>query len=179
MAEDPNRELCCHASRLILAGGRKIQFSPLFFIFFNHCTASKATDGHHAVFTTSAGTHSAQQGTVQRPLPRPFVPHRRYDFSCIYLFIYLFILYPWVTSTMCAADDGKGFPNNQKLPLLVYEQSVDLNGAADPAAVFERLVVKHQWGDAWRDGVYPYHHYHSTAHEGLGTWCLLRHHRTA
>ncbi len=77
------------------------------------------------------------------------------------------------------ADDGKGFPNNQKLPLLVYEQSVDLKGAADPAAVFERLVVKHQWGDAWRDGVYPYHHYHSTAHEGLGTWSLLSHHRTA
>lgn len=67
-------------------------------------------------------------------------------------------------------DDGKGFPNNQKLPLLVYEQSVDLKGAADPAAVFERLVVKHQWGDAWRDGVYPYHHYHSTAHEGLGVY---------
>ncbi|ELR22973.1 cupin domain protein [Acanthamoeba castellanii str. Neff] len=67
-------------------------------------------------------------------------------------------------------DDGKGFPNSKKLPLLVYEQSVDLKGAADPAAVFERLVVKHQWGDVWRDGVYPYHHYHSTAHEGLGVY---------
>ena len=63
-------------------------------------------------------------------------------------------------------DDGI-FPNNARLPLLVYRQAVTLP-SSDPATVFETLFAEHQWGSSWRNGIYGFHHYHSTAHEVLG-----------
>ncbi len=65
-------------------------------------------------------------------------------------------------------DDG-AIPNNAKLPLLVYRQAVDLP-EEDPAAVFEALFTANGWPAAWRDGIHPFHHYHSTAHEALGVF---------
>ena len=65
-------------------------------------------------------------------------------------------------------DDGI-FPNNARLPLLVYRQAVTLP-SYDPAAVFETLFADHQWGSSWRNGIYGLHHYHSTAHEVLGVF---------
>jgi uncharacterized protein YjlB len=59
------------------------------------------------------------------------------------------------------ADDGT-FPNST-LPLLVYRGAVP----ADPAAI-ERLFAANRWPPAWRDGVHPFHHFHSNAHEALG-----------
>lgn len=64
------------------------------------------------------------------------------------------------------ADDGT-FPNNESLPLLVYRAAVDLPDR-DPAAAFESIFHANGWANGWRDGIYPYHHYHSTAHEVLG-----------
>lgn len=65
------------------------------------------------------------------------------------------------------SDDGK-VPNNA-LPVLVYEGALDLTDAADPAAEIERLFETNGWGrDMWRDGVYPFVHYHSMIHEALG-----------
>jgi uncharacterized protein YjlB len=58
-------------------------------------------------------------------------------------------------------DDG-AIPNS-RLPLLVYRNAVP----ADAAAI-ERLFAANHWPPAWRDGVYPFHHFHSTAHEALG-----------
>ncbi len=52
---------------------------------------------------------------------------------------------------------------NSRLPMLVYRQAVP----ADPDAI-ERLFAAHGWPPAWRDGVHPFHHFHSTAHEALG-----------
>ena len=59
-------------------------------------------------------------------------------------------------------DDDGTIPNSP-LPLLVYREAVD----ADPAAI-ERLFAANRWPPAWRDGVHPFHHFHSTAHEVLG-----------
>ncbi len=65
-------------------------------------------------------------------------------------------------------DDGT-YPNNEKLPLLVYRHVVVLPNL-EPAAVFENLFETNQWGSSWRDGIYGFHHYHSTAHEVLGVY---------
>jgi uncharacterized protein YjlB len=32
----------------------------------------------------------------------------------------------------------------------------------------EEMLRKQAWDPQWRNGVYPFHHYHSTAHEVLG-----------
>ena len=59
-------------------------------------------------------------------------------------------------------DDG-AIPNSP-LPVLVYHQ---VEEAGDPSAC-ERLFAAHDWLGAWRDGIYSFHHFHSTAHEVLG-----------
>ena len=64
-------------------------------------------------------------------------------------------------------DDDGAIPNNPLLPLLVYPGAVALSGA-DPAAAFEKIFAANGWGGSWRDGIYPFPHYHSTAHEVLG-----------
>ena len=63
------------------------------------------------------------------------------------------------------ADDGV-VPNNPVLPLVVYRGALAEGG--DRAAACERLFAQHSWPDAWRNGIYGHHHYHSTAHEVLG-----------
>lgn len=65
-------------------------------------------------------------------------------------------------------DDGI-FPNNPRLPLLVYREAVILP-RHDPAAIFEMLFAAHQWEGSWRNGIYGFYHYHSTAHEVLGVF---------
>jgi uncharacterized protein YjlB len=68
--------------------------------------------------------------------------------------------------TVTFKDDGS-IPNNP-LPVLIYQQAVRLDRATDPAAVFEELFAANQWGSSWRNGIYPYVHYHSSIHEVLG-----------
>jgi len=62
-------------------------------------------------------------------------------------------------------DDGT-IPNNDILPLLVYQGALSLSDQ-NLAAVVEALFRANQWGGSWRDGIYGFHHYHSTAHEVL------------
>ncbi|MDR3529268.1 MAG: cupin domain-containing protein [Rhodopila sp.] len=59
-------------------------------------------------------------------------------------------------------DDDGTIPNS-RLPLLVYRGVVP----ADPSAI-ERVFAANRWPPAWRNGVHPFHHFHSTAHEALG-----------
>lgn len=62
---------------------------------------------------------------------------------------------------------SEGFPNNPKLPLLVYRQALSKAGK-DVAGDLERLFESHGWGGTWQNGVYDYHHFHSNTHEVLG-----------
>jgi uncharacterized protein YjlB len=66
------------------------------------------------------------------------------------------------------ADDGV-YPNNGRLPLLIYEGALHLP-ARDPAAAIEALFLANRWAGSWRNGIYAFHHYHSTAHEVLGVY---------
>jgi len=62
------------------------------------------------------------------------------------------------------ADNGP-IPNNW-LPLVLYRRvfTAESGGPED----FEQLFAANGWVGSWRNGIYPYHHYHSTAHEVLG-----------
>lgn len=62
--------------------------------------------------------------------------------------------------------DNGVFPNNERLPLVIYRR-VFPAGESD-ASRFEELFLENGWSGCWRDGIHAYHHYHSTAHEALG-----------
>jgi uncharacterized protein YjlB len=61
--------------------------------------------------------------------------------------------------------DAGNIPNS-RLPVLIYPGALSLP-KDDPASAIEALLHSHRWGDDWRNGIYTYHHYHSTAHEAL------------
>ena len=63
------------------------------------------------------------------------------------------------------ADDGM-IPNNPRFPVLIYVRAFSPVGS-DPAATAEKLLGENRWTPQWRDGIYDFHHYHSTAHETL------------
>ncbi|MBB4351791.1 cupin domain-containing protein [Aliirhizobium cellulosilyticum] len=52
-------------------------------------------------------------------------------------------------------------PNNQELPVLVYNAPI-------PDGGFESLFARNGWAGIWTNGVFTYQHYHSGAHEVLG-----------
>lgn len=60
-------------------------------------------------------------------------------------------------------------PNNARLPVVIY-RSMLTSDDDDLADRFEAMCADHGWPPDWRDGVFGYHHYHSTAHETLGVF---------
>jgi uncharacterized protein YjlB len=69
--------------------------------------------------------------------------------------------------------DAGTIPNNPGLPVLVYRRAAPEAVAHDSGALaawFEKTWSQHAWQAAWRWGVYPFPHYHSTAHEALGVY---------
>jgi uncharacterized protein YjlB len=59
-------------------------------------------------------------------------------------------------------------PNNARLPVLLYRGAFKVDGAPNPAAIFEQTFRRNGWPAQWRNDVYSFHHYHSNAHEILG-----------
>ena len=60
-------------------------------------------------------------------------------------------------------DDAGAIPNS-RLPVLVYH---DIDGARTDQDCAE-LFARNGWLGAWVNGIYPFHHFHSTSHEVLG-----------
>jgi uncharacterized protein YjlB len=60
-------------------------------------------------------------------------------------------------------EDADGIPNS-RLPVLVYR---DVDGARG-ADECKELFAGNRWLGAWVDGIFSFHHFHSTAHEVLG-----------
>ena len=67
--------------------------------------------------------------------------------------------------TLLFEDDGR-IPNHPTLPLLIY--SGVLPPSDTPSSACRQRFERHGWGGSWVNGVYDYHHFHSTAHEVLG-----------
>ena len=74
-----------------------------------------------------------------------------------------------VEVTAALLSDLGTIPNNPRLPLLLYKQAVDLPEEGAPE-LFEELFTANGWPAAWRNGIFEFHHYHSTAHEALGVY---------
>lgn len=66
-------------------------------------------------------------------------------------------------------DDGL-FPNNSLLPVLVYKGALHLHPDDNPEVILA-LFEKNGWTNGWKNGIYPYHHYHSSTHEVIGVFC--------
>ncbi|MBD3240628.1 MAG: cupin domain-containing protein [Chitinivibrionales bacterium] len=69
------------------------------------------------------------------------------------------------TRAIVLPDDGI-YPNNEQLPLLVYENVLPLSGD-EPASQALEHFERNGWGDGWVNGMYTFQHYHSTAHEAI------------
>lgn len=63
-------------------------------------------------------------------------------------------------------DANGNIPNNPSLPALLYQQVFPEDDSLEYS--FKNAFRKNNWAGIWADGVYAYHHYHSTAHEVLG-----------
>ena len=60
------------------------------------------------------------------------------------------------------APPGDVIPNHPRFPVLIYHGV----GIADADAA-RALFAEHGWGGSWVNGVFDFHHFHSTSHEAL------------
>jgi uncharacterized protein YjlB len=65
--------------------------------------------------------------------------------------------------------DGGLYPNNDALPLILMQQVFDPE-TENLAQAIEKTFHENSWEGSWRNGIYDFHHYHSTAHEVLGLY---------
>ena len=62
------------------------------------------------------------------------------------------------------APPGDGIPNHPRFAVLVYR---GVDAAREGADAARALFGEHGWGGSWVDGVFEFHHFHSTSHEVL------------
>jgi len=62
------------------------------------------------------------------------------------------------------APPGDRIPNHPRFPVLLY-RGVDAAAAGADAA--RACFAANDWGGSWVDGVFDFHHFHSTSHEVL------------
>jgi len=72
-----------------------------------------------------------------------------------------------MTITVLHLEERGAVPNNQRLPVLIYEAAFP-PGTSDLASMMEQRFAENGWPPQWRDGIYDFHHYHSQGHEVLG-----------
>lgn len=78
-----------------------------------------------------------------------------------------FIQPTYTTQNFIVEDDGV-FPNNP-LPVIIYKSILHLPYFRPGEFILE--VFKHNnWSNAWKNGMYDMHHYHSNTHEVLGVY---------
>jgi uncharacterized protein YjlB len=59
-----------------------------------------------------------------------------------------------------------GWMPNNPLPVLLYRAALPLSSTV--ADHMEQTFTRNGWPPQWRNGVFDFHHFHSTAHEVLG-----------
>ena len=70
--------------------------------------------------------------------------------------------------TLIIPDDGR-FPNNDTLSLILVQQAFDPT-TKNLVGTIEEAFHGNAWRGSWRNGIFTFHHYHSTAHEVLGLY---------
>ena len=70
--------------------------------------------------------------------------------------------------TLLIPGDGM-FPNNDALPLILVLQVFDPK-TKNLVQTIEKTFHGNAWERSWRNGIFDFHHYHSTAHEVLGLY---------
>lgn len=65
--------------------------------------------------------------------------------------------------------ENDGSTPNSPLPLLLHRGAFG-EREEEGAAWLEATFTRNGWTNSWRNGVYPYHHYHTNTHEVLGVY---------
>jgi uncharacterized protein YjlB len=71
------------------------------------------------------------------------------------------------TEALSFPDDGD-VPNHPRWPMIVYAQAIAPETLQKSETAFDELFARNGWPVAWRNGIYPFTHYHSKTHEVLG-----------
>ena len=74
-------------------------------------------------------------------------------------------LNPHITEIHCPQNGF--FPNNE-FPVLLYHEALTLPRSKEKATQYiVKLLADHGWKNAWVNGIYDFHHFHSNTHECL------------